>query len=260
MISVLDHGFVKLIDTWGSEEGIIEAARMSTQKGFKGWGPLCAECEQPMDLPHPGPCGKELPDGKICAGMTYKDGDEKLLSYLWRHKHHTPFEMGGATFEVQAPIFVFREWHRHRVPFGYNEMSARYAPLPDVNYIPTIERLMKQGGHLTKQAAGTGAELTEDHAKNFLEQLEYHYQAAERIYQSALGDGVPKELARIVLPVGRYSRMRATGNLRGWINFLFLREPATAQEEIRVYAQAVHKLLSDKFPRTMRLYEQDSHG
>lgn len=74
---VLDHGYVKLVDTWGAEEEIIEAARMSTDGGFRGW-----------------------PE------------DEKLLGYLYRHKHMTPFEMGGLTLEVKAPIFVFREWHR----------------------------------------------------------------------------------------------------------------------------------------------------
>ena len=81
---VLDHGYVELVESWGSDERIVEAARMSTGKGFLGWGP------------------KE--DGSA--------GDEKLLKFLWENKHATPFEMGGMVIEVQAPIFVFREWHR----------------------------------------------------------------------------------------------------------------------------------------------------
>jgi thymidylate synthase (FAD) len=99
-IELLDHGYVELIESWGSDERIIEAARMSTGKGFTGWG---------------------TPE---------KPGDEKLLRFLWKNQHATPFEMAGMTIEVKAPIFVFREWHRHRTQ-SYNEMSARYVPLPD---------------------------------------------------------------------------------------------------------------------------------
>ena len=131
-VTILDHGYIEPIEHWGSDERIIEAARMSTAKGFLGWG---------------------TPDAP---------GDEKLLRFLWENKHQTPFEMAGLTIEVQAPIFVFREWHRHRVPFGYNEMSARYTPLPDVNYIPSVERLMigrreeQAGGHRRGRARAHG--------------------------------------------------------------------------------------------------------
>src|SRR6185369_15364426 len=87
-----------------------------------------------------------------CNSATYsKPGDEKLLRFLWENKHHTPFEMAGAIFEVQAPIFVFREWHRHRTQ-SYNEMSARYVPLPDVNYIPSVDRLMIGSDGKNRQA------------------------------------------------------------------------------------------------------------
>jgi thymidylate synthase (FAD) len=114
-ITVLDSGYVDFIESWGSDERIIEAARMSTAKGFNGWGT------------------PEAP------------GDEKLLAYLYNNNHATPFEMAGMVIEVKAPIFVFREWHRHRTQ-SYNEMSTRYVPLPDENYIPSIERLMMGGG------------------------------------------------------------------------------------------------------------------
>jgi thymidylate synthase (FAD) len=250
MVEVLDYGYVKFIESWGSEEGIVEAARMSTQKGFLGWGPKCERCG---NGPTEGSC-----DG-ICAlcGGVFKSGDEKLLRYLYEHKHLTPFEMAGATFEVQAPIFVFREWHRHRTQ-GFNEMSARYAPLPDVNYVPTEERLLAGGGHLTKQSgsvAGADA-LTRDEARLFQQALCNSYEAAEANYQRALKAGVPKELARLVLPVGRYSRMRATANLRNWMQFLALRDDANAQWEIRQFAAAVRDMLSEKFPRTMALFAE----
>lgn len=227
LIEVLDHGFVRLVETWGSDERIVEAARMSTGKGFLGWG---------------------APDSP---------GDEKLLRYLWENRHATPFEMAGAVFEVQAPIFVFREWHRHRTQ-SYNEMSARYAPLPDVNYVPTVERLMAGGGHLTKQAGTVrgAAAITDRTAELHVERLRRSYAAAESLYQDALAAGVPKELARIHLPVGRYSRMRASAVLRNWLAFLTLRMAPSAQWEIRQYASAVHDLLADRFPRALALFDE----
>lgn len=229
-MKLLDHGYIELVDKWGSEEDIIRAARMSTQKGFKGWGDILAGTQ----------------------------GDERLLAYLWRNKHCSPFEMAGATFEVQAPIFVFREWHRHRVPFGYNEASARYAPLPNVNYIPTVERLMLNSGGSNKQAGKTSGarQLTEDEAELFLEQLSEIYALSESLYQGALESGVPKEIARVHLPVGRYSKMRATSNLRGWLSFLTLRMAPNAQWEIRQYANAVHDMLANRFPRTLALFDE----
>lgn len=244
-MKVLDHGYVNLVESWGSDERIIEAARMSTQKGFEGWGPMhskdCPEWDE-----------REDHRGQSCCSP--RTGDEKLLGYLWRNNHATPFEMAGAIVEVQAPIFVFREWHRHRTQ-SYNEMSARYAPLPDVNYIPSIERLMLGGGHLTKQAASTGATLTREDAESFRGVVEHHYEDLEHTYQLALRQGVPKELARVVLPVGRYSRMRASANLRNWLGFLTLRMAPQAQWEIRQYAEAMHAILAPLFPRTVGLFD-----
>lgn len=262
-MKVLDHGYVNLVESWGSDERIIEAARMSTQKGFEGWDPheRCVNCGCLRD-------GYELTDREMCTHRSdlgrgpeqrhvweQKTGDLKLLRYLWKNNHATPFEMGGAVLEVQAPIFVFREWLRHRTQ-SYNEMSARYAPLPDLNYVPTVERLMLGGGHLTKQAAGTGATLTLELAEWFRANLEKSYKSAESLYQIALQDGTPKELARLILPVGRYSRLRASANLRNWLGFLTLRLAPQAQWEIRQYAQAVHEVLAPLFPRTIGLFDE----
>ena len=238
-VELLDHGYLKIVDVWGrdgladelgaGDHAIIAAARQSTQKSFQGWG----------TNEHP--------------------GDEKLLRFLHTNGHSTPFEFCGATFEVQAPIFVFREWHRHRVPFGYSEASARYAPLPDLNYIPTVDRLMRiaRAASANKQAgtAPDAAQLTEAGAQLFRRQLEMKYASDEAHYRDALAMGVPKELARIGLPVGRYSKMRATGNLRGWLGFCALRSAPNAQEEIRVYSQAVETMLRQHFPRTMTLFD-----
>jgi thymidylate synthase (FAD) len=260
---VLDHGFITLIETWGSDERIIEAARMSTQKGFNGWGveEACDRCagdgtEQRSHGRGPGsvckPCGGS---GK----RINTPGDEKLLAFLWKNNHATPFEMAGASVEVQAPIFVFREWHRHRTQ-SYNEMSARYAPLPDVNYVPTVERLMNTTFAVTtnKQAGTTmnSVPLTEANAQEFRSMLERSYLHAEERYQWALKIGVPKELARVHLPVGRYSKMRASANLRNWLGFLTLRQASNAQWEIRQYANALHDMLMEKFPRTLALFDE----
>lgn len=249
-VKVLDHGYVEMVETWGSDERIVEAARMSTGKGFLGWG------DDSPCLAIEGGLGPSCKRGTTGCCEEHVVGDEKLLKYLWDHKHATPFEMAGLVVEVQAPIFVFREWHRHRTQ-SYNEMSARYMPLPDVNYVPTVERLMMiGGGHLTKQAGTVaGAEaLTEDAARMFQAMLEKTYRSAQDFYEASLKAGVPKELARVHLPVGRYSRMRASANLRNWLGFLTLRLDRAAQYEIRQYAQAVAGLVAERFPRTYALF------
>jgi thymidylate synthase (FAD) len=162
--------------------------------------------------------------------------------------------MAGMVIEVQAPIFVFREWHRHRTQ-SYNEMSARYTPLPDLNYVPTVERLLINSKTNKQAGALTGADtLDEVTAEGFRVQLVQMYAQQENLYQAALQCGVPKELARIHLPVGRYSRMRASANLRNWLAFLTLRMDATAQWEIRQYADEVGVFIAKQFPRTWELF------
>ena len=233
-IAVLDFGYVEAIEHWGAgdavgvadyERGIIEAARQSTQGSFRGW-----------------------------------EQDAKLLAHLYKNNHATPFEFAGMVIEVRAPIFVFREWHRHRTQ-SYNEMSARYAPLPDVNYVPTVERLMIGGG-ANKQAGAVkdSADLTERAAARFQEQLQLHYERAEQLYLEALADGTPKELARLCLPMGRYSQMRAQASLRNWLAFLTLRMDPKAQWEIRQYANAVGQLVANAFPQTWALYSSPPKG
>lgn len=233
-ISVLDHGYVEFIEPWGRgidgsyemcddyERGIIEAARQSTQGSFRGW-----------------------------------EEDEKLLSFLYRNNHATPFEFAGMIIEVQAPIFVFREWQRHRTQ-SYNEMSARYAPLPDLNYVPTVERLMRDAK--ANKQAGTikdAPQIDERNAEIFQNVLRKRYEAAQFDYEDGLANGVPKELARCLLPVGRYSRMRASTSLRNWLAFLTLRDDSRAQWEIQQYAKAVAELVKITFPRTYALYRPE---
>lgn len=542
MKKILDHGYLTLIESWGSDERIVEAARMSTNKGFKGWGERdCDDCNGGNE---PGV------NCNTCKGKGKVPGDERLLKYLYEHKHHTPFEMAGMIIEVQAPIMVFREWHRHRtqclapdtlihfnaprsknnrrfvykmriediykkwqptvrktrperqenalfprgriqamqlrclneasneightgivdvilgepkemicvttasgrsltatgahkvmtcdgwMPLGqaiasgalltlegttrnkadrweiptvnqsveewrsiigfdsyevsnagrvrrkgsdpklptiaatgynvismseegktfvrtihtlvlqafhgpkiliddearhlnnnkadnrasnllwgraqenandridsdrqqrlvpvyeeivdvkhvgklptydltvrnpwhnfiadgfvvhnsYNEMSARYTPLPDVNYVPTPERCLVVNAQNKQAGKIAGAEeLTHESVLQWLEELSGVYKHAEAVYQSGLKRGIPKELARLPVPVGRYSKMRASTCLRNWLGFLTLRMDSGAQWEIREFANAVGELIAEAFPRTWGLFKK----
>lgn len=251
-IKILDHGYVEVVESWGSDQAIIEAARMSTQKGFLGWGPECVECR----------CNtydKKFKAGDRCpaCGMTLVHGDEKLLAFLWDNGHATPFEFAGLVIEVRAPIIVFREWHRHRTQ-SYNEASARYAALPAIDYLPTVDRVMRKGAGKNKQAmAKPGAtELTPDVAQNWLFDLERWREHGEHLYQHGLAAGVPKELARLAMSVGRYSTMRAHANLRNWLAFVKLRDDENAMVEIQLYAKAVGTILEEKFPRSWGLFQK----
>lgn len=245
-IYVLDHGYVELIEAWGKgvegdnrgicaddgtidppddyEVGIIEAARQSTQGAFRGW-----------------------------------NEDVKLLRTLYNHQDNqsTPFEAAGMTIEVQAPIFVFREWQRHRTQ-SYNEASARYTPLPDLYYQPSMEnveqRCFEAHNNKNKQA-GSMATVPDYDAMLWLTRLDSFYQIAEAHYKNALADGIPKELARLVMPVGHYSRMRTTANLRNWLAFLKLRMAPNAQWEIRQFADVVGVIVKSTFPHTWKLFE-----
>lgn len=258
MMNLLGNGYLRVIETWGSDERIIESARMSTAKGFLGWGESpCSECggsgEGPDKIDGPGDVYQLKCER--CDGNGRTVGDEKLLRFLYENQHSTPFEFAGMTVEVQAPIMVFREWHRHRTQ-SYSELSARYTPLPADDYVPSPDRLLIANTTNKQASAVKGAdELTLDSALEWQRELIDVYEQAERVYQSGLKRGVPKELARLPVPVGRYSRMRAQANLRNWLGFLTLRTAPNAQWEIRQYANALAQELRGAFPRTMELFD-----
>jgi thymidylate synthase (FAD) len=256
-VEVLDHGYVKLVESWGSDERIVEAARMSTAKGFLGWGgqQQCRHCGMSaVDVAVNMECSVSSTGHYVTASGP--PGDEKLLRYLYTHKHHTPFEMGGLIVEVQAPIFVFREWHRHRTQ-SYNELSARYTPMPNLNYVPTRERIT-EGASLSRNRQATGTvPFAAEAVSDWLQALRTAYAETELAYQTGLAIGIPKELARLPVPVGRYSRMRASANLRNWLLFLTLRMAPEAQWEIRQYANVVSEFVREAFPRTHELFLED---
>lgn len=261
-IKVLDHGYVRYIDGWGSDQAIVEAARMSTDKGFLGWGPIHADtcpstvpekwvkqAQQPGQKPEwidHGPCN-----------CTPKTGDERLLKYLWMQKHSTPFEMGGLVIEVQAPILCFREWHRHRTQ-SYSELSARYTQMPNIHWQPTLGRIRDgiAAAGANKQAQGTTTLADDAQIKQWLYDGAQLQSRIYEHYELGLALGIPKEVARYNTPVSRYSRMRACANLLNWLRFLGLRMAPDAQREIRECANAVGELIAQRFPRTWALFEE----
>lgn len=260
---VLDHGYLRVIETWGSDEGIVETARMSTNKGFLGWdaGP-CPSCL--------GTSGLNMSQGAAtdcatCGGKGTIPGDAKLLRFLYEHKHSTPFEFAGLTVEIQAPIMAFREWHRHRTQ-AYSEMSARYVQMPDLHYVPSVGRIIASAKKSGNRQASGGGELfvpgllheqkipsPEYVAAHLRERIRYQQAMIYSTYEDLISFGVAKEVARLNTPVSRYSRMRATGNLRNWLAFLTLRMDGAAQFEIRQFAFALAHAIERAFPRTWEL-------
>ncbi len=204
-IDVLDHGFVRLVDWMGSDLSIVRAARVSYDAAWR-------------------------------AGENEKS-DTRLINYLWKNKHTTPFEAVTLTFEVKAPIFVFRQWHRHRT-WSFNEVSARYVELPDEFYVPEKDKITTQATD-NKQAR---TDEPHPRAKEISEIIRNESTRCHAMYKLLLMDGCPRELARSILPVNTYSHMFATVNLLNLLKFLTLRCHSHAQYEIRVFAEAMAKL------------------
>jgi len=268
---VLDHGYVKVIEVMGTDEGIVEAARMSTDRGFISWEPYrrcknedCALVET-LDsnfiLMPPAYLSKPVATSLGCHHTEWEkfpNGDLGLLDTLWRKKHATPFEMGEILIEVAAPLFVFREWHRHRTQ-SYNEFSARYSVMPNLHYVPSEDRL-KQLISGNKQASSHVSETDAD-----LEMMRARIEAEQNSvydnYDEMINAGVPKEVARVNTPVSRYSKMRAKTDLRNWLAFLNLRIRPDAQWEIRQYANVVAEIVKAAFPRSFSFFEEyDLYG
>lgn len=185
---------------------------------------------------------------------------EGLLGYLMKHRHGSVFEHTSLTVRVSAPIMVFREWHRHRVQ-SFNEMSGRYTEFQPEFYVPPKHRpLINIGTSARPRMAPADAELHDW----FVEDLIAGYEQAWERYQEALERGISNEMARLHLPVGVISNMYATANLRGWMHFLSLRtshEHATIQGhpqwEIEQAALQVEKILREKFPLSMKKWDEN---
>lgn len=218
-IQLLDHGHVRLVDHMGSDLSIVRAARVSYDAEWRA--------------------GED--EGK----------DAKLIGYLMKNRHTSPFEAVTFTFDVKAPIFVFRQWHRHRT-WSVSEVSARYTELPAEFYVPKPE-------HITKQSTGN-KQMRTDEALPQAESLAGHIadicSVAHQNYQWLLKQGVPRELARGVLPMNTYSHMFASVDLHNLFHFLRLRLHAHAQYEIRVYAEAMLDLIRPIVPVSVAAFEE----
>ncbi|MBK9496481.1 MAG: FAD-dependent thymidylate synthase [Xanthomonadales bacterium] len=215
-IDVLDHGFVRLVDSMGNDLSIVRSARVS----------YAAEWRAGED----------------------QGSDTRLINYLWKNKHSTPFEAVTLTFEVKAPIFVLRQWHRHRT-WSYNEVSARYTSLPEEYYVPTPDTIGTQSTS-NKQMRDMGHSNPAASAA-----IDHMCGEAFSCYRRLIDDGVPRELARIVLPLATYSHMFATVNLLNLMKFMTLRCHEHAQPEIRVYAEAMRELARSVAPIAIGAWE-----
>ena len=223
-IDVLDHGFVRLVDCMGSDLSIARAARVSYDAAWRA--------------------GKD------------EGSDHRLINFLWRNEHTTPFEAVTLSFEVKLPIFVIRQWHRHRT-WSYNELSARYRQLPEEFYIPSPEVVGEQSTS-NKQGRQEVSEENLGARRADVQILREACEAAFGVYHSLLDKGWPRELARGVLPFNTYTHMFATVNLLNLFKFLTLRCDAHAQYEIRCYANAMVELVSDVAPIAVEAWRKSS--
>jgi thymidylate synthase (FAD) len=211
-IRVLDHGFVRLDDAMATDLSVVNAARVSF-----------ARRKEEMD-----------------------EADEGLIRFLMRDRHGTPFEHNAFRFHVRAPIFVAREWFRHRVG-SFNEFSMRYAKATDDFYVPDPEDVRTQVG---RPGAYSFEPVDDELAERTREELRDVYETAFATYVRLVEAGVARELARAVMPVGAYTEFYWTVNARALMNFVSLRAAETAQREIRRYADAVEQLFAEKMPVT----------
>ena len=222
-VDLLDHGFIRVVDCMGSDLSIVRNARVSY-------------------------------DAEWRAGED-EGSDARLINYLYNNGHNTPFEAVVITFEVKAPIFIFRQWHRHRTQ-SYNELSARYRELPEEFYIPEARLVGKQSKdnkQMREMYEGEPPATTLE----MLDAMRRHNSKSFSLYKQLLSEGVPRELARSVLPVSTYSHMFATVNLNNLFKFLGERTHEHAQYEIRVYAEAMLELIEPIVPVAVAAFKKE---
>lgn len=246
-VPVLNAGFVSCVQHLADDLMVANAARVSFAKMSERVCPVCKETEDGCDSMCNGRDGDHGP-------MILSDADSGLIGYLGSGKHGTPFEHNLFTFFVKAPIFVVREWFRHRIGWSYNEWSARYSKMEPEWYIPANDYFRTQVG---KPGAYTFEPMDDPgvvHAAR--KAIHLQNQAAYDLYESLLEKGVAKEIARTHLPVGMYTQFYATCNARSLMNFLALRNSPHAQREIREYATVMEDIFKTIMPRTHEVFIQ----
>jgi len=183
-----------------------------------------------------------------------REEDAGLIRYLLKNKHTSPFEAVVFTFDVKAPIFVYRQWHRHRT-WSYNELSARYKELPNEWYVPLAETIGVQSE--TNKQARIIDTSKEDRGRMAAMQLQIDAACdhAFKVYEALLADGCPREVARIVLPLATYSHMFATVDLHNLFHFIRLRADSHSQWEIQQYANAMLELITPIVPNAVEAFK-----
>lgn len=213
-IPVLDHGFVRYVDHMGDDSRIVEAARISYKSPSKG-----------------------------------PDQDRKLLEYLFKNKHTSPFEMVKITMNIKMPIFVMRQYVRHRMQ-NLNEVSARYTELPNEFYIPEVWRAQDVKN---KQGSVAAADLNHNELSA---NLKASCEKAYCDYEAMLKAGVAREMARMVLPVNIYTEIYTCWDLKNLLHFVSLREDSHAQAEIQEYGKAVKAICREIVPWTIDIFDK----
>lgn len=225
-IDVLDEGYIRLVDVMGNDLSVVNAARVSYDK----------------------------------EATVFEERDAKLISYLIKNGHTSPFRHSALTFEVYAPLFVARQWWKYAVASthiddqnGWNESSRRYVTEDEKFYIPLPHQWRSKPAN-SKQ--GSGEPLDEELGEKYFHMLCESVVQGTEAYHQAMADGVAPEIARLFLPAyGMYVRWRWTVSLQGVITFLDQRIEHDAQWEIQQYAKAVRELTHNAFPRVIEAYE-----
>lgn len=225
-ISVLDKGYVRLVDVLGDDLSVANAARVSYDK-----------------------------ESKLREDGSLNINDQRLIKFLWNEGHTSPFRHAAMTFEVYAPLFVARQWWKHAVASthvddqnGWNESSRRYITENEEFYVPQKDQWRSRPEN-SKQ--GSGPALDSEDGLGLTEKLRNYISDGVDLYNKAMHDGVAPEQARLFLPAyGMYVRWRWTVSLHGSLTFLGQRLPQDAQYEIREYAEAVRELTKQAFPYT----------
>ncbi|HLO66103.1 MAG TPA: FAD-dependent thymidylate synthase [Holophaga sp.] len=212
--NVLDRGFVKLVDHMGSDLSVVNAARVSFGKR------------------------KE----------TFDEADEKLIDYLAAHDHTSPFRHTSMTFHVKAPIFVFRQWMKHRIASEFNEISGRYVEFPEDEFF--VPAAFRRQAKVNKQ--GSEGQVDGPEGEQAKEVFLATCRNAVSQYKQLIALGVCREQARCVLPLGLYSEVYWTVSLQAAAHFIRLRTDGHAQWEIQQYAHAVRDLVEALYPRSLQ--------
>lgn len=217
-IKVLDHGFVRLVDVMGTDQAIVQSARVSYGKGTKS-----------------------------------VNADRGLIRYLLKHQHTTPFEMVEFKFHCRMPIFVARQWIRHRTA-NVNEISGRYSVMEDTFWQPTPEDFRTQGG--TNRQGSAVESVDNSKASDLSRQFQDDQRLLYKHYEEAMAAGTAREVARVNLPLSLYTEWYWKIDLHNLMHFLRLRMDDHAQKEIRVFAEAMAVFVKQTCPITWEAFEE----